>query len=144
MALYKTDKNGKLVKVAGLGDTSKFATKDEIPPVYPVVAKHQNTRVTTTKTFNMSDYINAEDYVEGAVYEVYIQGYLYGTESHKTAWGTDILPNTTNMFNISGYGRQNGFVGSIVASSYIKVTLNSTISGDEYCQVMFTGYRRLY
>lgn len=112
--------------------------------IYPVVSKYQNTRVTSTKTFNLAtDYIN-EDYVEGAVYEVYIQGYLYGTNSHKTAWGTDILPNTTTMFNISGNGRQNGFVGSIAASKSITVTLTSTISGDEYCQVMFTGYRRLY
>lgn len=138
MALYKTDANGNLIQIAGRGDTSDLAK------LYPVVNKYQNIRVTSTKTFYMSEYINASDYVEGAVYEVYIQGYLYGTSSHKTAWGTDILPNTTTMFNISGNGRQNGFVGSIAASSYIKVTLNSTISGDEYCQVMFTGYRRLY
>ena len=138
MALYKTDENGNLIKIAGRGDTSELAK------LYPVVAKYQNTRLTATKTFNLAtDYIN-EDYVEGAVYEIYVQGYLYGTSSHKTAWGTDLLPNTTTMFNISGNGRQNGFVGSLVASSHITVTLNSSISGDEYCQVMFTGYRRLY
>lgn len=146
MALYKTDENGNLIKIAGFGDTSKFATKDEIPPVYPVVAKYKSSRLQTagTHTLILSNYINAEDYVEGAVYEVYLQGYLYGVDSHKTTWATDLLPSAMTTFNISGYGRQNGFVGSVVASSEITVTLNNAISGDEYCYVTYTGYRRLY
>ena len=114
--------------------------------LYPVVGKYSSNSLTTatTYTFNMSDYINAEDYVEGAVYEVYIQGYFYGTDSHKTTWATDLLPTTFRTFNISGNGRQNGFVGSVVASSYIQITLETKMGSGEYCYAMFTGYRRLY